>query len=157
VSCRFLLPIQSLSSFLEISVGGKRRVPWSQLQQSRDDYIESKYLPEGVTLKQYYHLCKTDVELILEHWTERQAAGMVPLRFKKAATDIRKNTRTSDEDEDEDDGMPGESARKDPPGGGGHHTGRASAEDGRSRPNGSELPSNDEVRHLGVLLGLEIS
>ena len=47
-------------------------------------------MPEQVTLKQYYHLCRDDVSAILEHWTRRQAAGEVSFRFKTAAV-LRQN------------------------------------------------------------------
>jgi hypothetical protein len=73
-----LLPIQSLSKSLELSIGkGKGRVPWTELQRAQDDYIKAKYLPEKVTLQQYYHLRQEDVHKLLKHWTERQAASEV--------------------------------------------------------------------------------
>jgi len=62
---------------------GKRRIPWTELERARGDYIEPKYLPKQVALKQYYHLRQKDVSDILEHWTRRQAAGKVPLCFMK--------------------------------------------------------------------------
>jgi hypothetical protein len=103
VSCQLLLPIQSLSTSLELSIGkGKGRVPWTELQRAQDDYIEAMYLPENVTLKQYYHLRQEDVHELLKHWTERQAAGEVPFEFKKKVKPARRNKRTSDADSDAD-------------------------------------------------------
>jgi hypothetical protein len=107
VSCRPLLTIQSLSQFLDISSGKrKRRVPWTQLQKALVDYIEPKYLPEQVTLKQYYHLSQVDVNSMLKHWTRRQAAGKVPFCFRKVAKATQENADTLEEnDADADSDM----------------------------------------------------
>ena len=84
----------------------KARVPWAELQRAREEYILSKYLPTQVVLKQYYHLRQIDVNSILRHWVRRQAAGMVPLYFKKVTKAIPQrsgdgfDTGSSDEDED---------------------------------------------------------
>jgi hypothetical protein len=64
---------------------GKQRVPWTELQRAQNESIELEYLPEQVTLKQYYHLCRDDVSAILKHWTWRQAAGEVSFHFKMVA------------------------------------------------------------------------
>jgi hypothetical protein len=62
------------------------RVPWSKLDKHRQEYIKSEYLPEeNIELKQYYHLLQGDIDLMLKHWVERQAAGKIPLKFRKAA------------------------------------------------------------------------
>lgn len=87
-------PILPLRQFLEISTGaGKGRVPWTELQRAQGDYIEPKYLPKEVTLKQYYHLCQDEVNALLDHWTQRQAAGEVPFSFRKAVKAIRQKKR----------------------------------------------------------------
>jgi hypothetical protein len=80
------------------------------LKKARNNYIEDKYLPENVTLEQYYHLRQDDVNAMLKHWTERQAAGEVPFRFKKEVAALvaaaRKNNRTPEEnDADSDSGL----------------------------------------------------
>lgn len=74
---------------------GKGRVPWTELQRARGDYIKEEYFPKHVTLKQYYHFRQQDIRAILGHWTWRQAASKVPFRFKKAAKAIHQNTRAS--------------------------------------------------------------
>ena len=61
------------------------------------DYIDSKYLPEQVSLKQYYHLVQEDVNALLEHWTRRQAASEVPLSFKKVAKTVWPNKHALEE------------------------------------------------------------
>ncbi|KAH9025353.1 hypothetical protein EDB83DRAFT_2319893 [Lactarius deliciosus] len=63
--------------------GGKGRVPWAKLREAQGDFIAAKYLPEGVTLTQYHHLCLKDANALLKHWIQRQAAGKVPFCFKK--------------------------------------------------------------------------
>lgn len=87
-----LLPIYSPSG------AGKGRVPWTELQRAQGSYIKPKYLPkQQVTLRQYYHICREDTDALLEHWTRRQAAGKVPLRFRKVVRGIGQNERTSEE------------------------------------------------------------
>jgi hypothetical protein len=113
VSCRALLPIQSLSQCLEISNGTRKaRVPWTRLQKAQADYIEPKYLPKRVTLKQYYHLTRQDVNAILKHWTRRQAAGKVPFCFRRA---VQENSDASDESNADSDSdiCPSEEAEED--------------------------------------------
>ena len=86
MSCRSLLPIHSLSQFLEINKRSKKgRVPWAKLEASPLNYIKPRYLPKNVTFKQCHHLCKEHVNTLLEFWFKRQAAGKVPLRFRKSA------------------------------------------------------------------------
>jgi len=95
------LPIDTADSvtsrFLEMSTGtGKGRVPWAKLQRAQGDYIEAKYLPEEVALKQYYHLRQEDVNAILGHWAKRQSDGKVPLLFKKAVRATCHNVHISE-------------------------------------------------------------
>src|SRR6266702_4525231 len=73
----------SLMNLSEISVGGgKGRIPWARLKEAPGDFILSKYLLASVTLTQYHHICQEDVNALLKHWTQRQAAGEIPFRFK---------------------------------------------------------------------------
>ena len=69
------------------------------LKKAQNSYIEDKSLPKNVTLEQYYHLRQDDVNTMLKHWTERQAAGEVPFRFKKEVTAAWKNNRTPEEND----------------------------------------------------------
>ena len=75
---------------------GKGRVPWTELQRARGDYIKEEYLPRHVTLKQYYHFRQQEVRAILGHWMRRQAASKVLFRFKKAAKAIPQKSRASE-------------------------------------------------------------
>ena len=80
---------------LVLTTGAKNgRIPWGRLQKHRDDYIKPKYLPEDIEIKGFHHLLQDHVNSMLKHWTERQAAGKVPLEFKKA-------TMASSEDDDD--------------------------------------------------------
>ena len=63
--------------------GGKGRVPWARLEEARAQYILAEYLPNDVTLTQFHHIRLEDADALLKHWTQRQAAGEIPLRFKK--------------------------------------------------------------------------
>ena len=40
-------------------------------------------MPKDVTLRQYYHILWQDVNAILKHWLQRQAASKVLFAFKK--------------------------------------------------------------------------
>ena len=82
---------------LEMSVSkGKGQVPWSKLEKDQLNYIEAKYLPENLTLKEVHHLCQEEVDGILKHWTHRQAADEVPFTFR-APRPIQQNNRTVEE------------------------------------------------------------
>ena len=71
--------------FSEMALGGgKGRIPWTQLHQAQGDYVLQEYLLAGVTLTQY-HIRLEDANSLLQHWTTRQAAGLIPFRFKKVA------------------------------------------------------------------------
>ncbi|KAF8259614.1 hypothetical protein EI94DRAFT_1813057 [Lactarius quietus] len=77
---RYLTEMHQLASG-----GGKGRIPWMQLHQVQGDYILQEYLPAGVTLTQYHHICLGDANALLQHWTTRQAAGQIPFHFKDVA------------------------------------------------------------------------
>ncbi|KAN0139582.1 hypothetical protein V8E53_002611 [Lactarius tabidus] len=69
-------------SLIRIAAGGSRgRVPWSQLQESRGEYINPKYLLEGITLAQFHHIHLKDINSLLQHWMQRQASREIPFRF----------------------------------------------------------------------------
>lgn len=68
-------------------------------------------MPEGVFLKQYYHLRQADVNAMLEHWTQRQAASKIPFLFRKAIRAIRKK-RTREENNSDVDMEPAEEAEE---------------------------------------------
>lgn len=134
-----MLLVLSLSRILAIyNNTGKIRVPWSKLERAREEYIEDRYMPEDdVVLKQYYHLVKDDVNAMLKHWTERQADGKLPLRFKhvpKPKT-IRKKKRT-EEESDTDSGMASEEAEDDAEV---NMTSDEEAEDDRQHDNGRRV------------------
>lgn len=48
-----------------------------------NEYISSKYLPEDIRFNNPSHMSKSDVARILFHWRKRQAAGKVPLKFRR--------------------------------------------------------------------------
>jgi hypothetical protein len=52
------------------------------MQENQDQFILPEYLPNGCTLTQCHHMHKEDVNAVLKHWTDRQAAGEIPFRFK---------------------------------------------------------------------------
>jgi hypothetical protein len=65
-----------------VSGGGKGRIPWARLQKAQGDYVLDEYLPTGVTLVQYHHICLRDANSLLQHWTARQVAGQIAFHFK---------------------------------------------------------------------------
>ena len=54
------------------------------MQDNQADYILPEYLPEGINLTQIYHMHLGDLNSLLQHWTQRQDAGEITFRFKKA-------------------------------------------------------------------------
>ena len=62
-----------------------------------------------MTLKQYHHLRKEDVNTLLEYWFERQAAGKLPLRFRKSA---RKSASEEENGSNADMGLPEEAEER---------------------------------------------
>jgi hypothetical protein len=87
---------QSLTWPSDISLGKKGRIPWAKIENSRDDYIDPKFLPEGITLKQFHHLRVKDATSILEHWMNRRAKGKTPFRFKEMDKSARRERANSD-------------------------------------------------------------
>jgi hypothetical protein len=162
VSCRSLLPIQSLSRFLGISIGkGKARIPWATLKGAPNDFIEEKYLPKNIALDQYYHLVQDDVNAMLKHWTERQAAGEVPFQFKKEVKVARKNKRTQEENavdaDAESDGEP-QGDRQSGGGSQGPWNGEFRGEGGSNNSNEPALPGQglgnaaEDINRVGWFL-----
>ncbi|KAH9035545.1 hypothetical protein EDB85DRAFT_1889308 [Lactarius pseudohatsudake] len=91
------------------SEGRKGRIPWTRVREAQQDYILDKYLPAGVTLTQYHHICLGDANALLQHWTTRQAAGQTPFCFKQGDKNSRRsktaNIGTGNGDEADLDGI----------------------------------------------------
>lgn len=96
----FYSQLSHLNKISEIVAGGgKARIPWARLIEAQGDFILAKYLPNGVTLAQFHHIRVDDANALLKHWTQRQAAGEIPFRFKKFDKADRRGRRASaDED-----------------------------------------------------------
>ena len=102
------------------------------MQWAQHEYIDPIYLPDGVILKQFYHIHEKKIEAILEQWTREQDSGNIPLKFKKAI----KDTRTAKEaDADADADVEGEDSED-------RH------DDGRSQPeaDGQAQANDDDAR-----------
>ena len=104
------LPIFAADSvaqpILEISIGkGKGRVPWRKLEEDQLNYIEAKYLPENITLKQFHHLHREEVNSMLKHWLHRQAAGEVPFTFRTPRPIQQNNCTVEESNADADMGL----------------------------------------------------
>jgi hypothetical protein len=56
--------------------------------------ILEEYLPTGVNLSQFHHIRLEDADSLLKHWTQRQAAGEITLRFHKVAKASSDEVRT---------------------------------------------------------------
>ncbi|KAG1867659.1 hypothetical protein F4604DRAFT_1927444 [Suillus subluteus] len=64
---------------------GKDRavVPWSAITQGQDDFVERRYLPEDVDLKEPSKLQNWDTTALLNFWYAQQESGEGPaFRFK---------------------------------------------------------------------------
>jgi hypothetical protein len=81
----------------EISIkSSKGSIPWKHLETAQDDFIDPKYLPEGAQVTQFHHIRSKDAIAMLKHWTARQAAHEIPLRFKETVKVPRHGKRPSD-------------------------------------------------------------
>ena len=83
--------------------GGKGRIPWARMKEAQDDFILSKYLPNGIILMQYHHIRLDDANALLQHWMQRQAAREIPLQFKN---NIKANCCGTQASEDGDTSTP---------------------------------------------------
>jgi hypothetical protein len=93
------------------------------MKEAQGDFILAKYLPNGVTISQYHHICLKDANALLKHWTQRQAAGEVALRFKK----VGKANKQASADDDASTGV-----------GQGVHLAGVPREDGEYREQGDD-------------------
>ena len=76
---------------------GKGRIPWARIREAQGDFILPQYLPNGITLTQYHHIQVNDANALLQHWTQRQAAGEIPFRFKNNFKGNRPSLRASED------------------------------------------------------------
>jgi hypothetical protein len=65
------------------------------MQEDQDDYILPEYLPQGLTLNNFYHMRIHDLDTLLQHWAQRQASGQIPFRFKNVGRLDRYGKRAS--------------------------------------------------------------
>lgn len=77
------------------------------------EFIKPKYLPKNVTLRQYHHLHRDEVDALLKHWVRRQAAGKPPLRFREMVKDDLQNEHIPEENNADADMEPGGEAEED--------------------------------------------
>ena len=84
-----------ISGFAEGS--SKGRIPWARIKAAQGDFILPQYLPNGITLTQYHHIRVNDANALLQHWTQRQAAGEITFRFKNNFKDNRPILRASED------------------------------------------------------------
>jgi hypothetical protein len=119
-----------------------------ELQRAQGNYIKPKYLPQQVALKQFYHLTRKDINAILKHWTQRQAAGKVPFRFKNAAKAIQRNKPTTEGNSADADMSPGEESEEDLQSDDGSQAWVGRALEGNSSSNGSTEQAHTS-RNLG--------
>ncbi|KAF8266107.1 hypothetical protein EI94DRAFT_1701992 [Lactarius quietus] len=82
-----------------VAGGSKGRIPWVRLSEAPDDFILPQYLPNGITLTQYHHICVKDADALLKHWTQRQAAREILFRFKNGVNTNRCGKKVSVNDD----------------------------------------------------------
>ncbi|KAG1841523.1 hypothetical protein F4604DRAFT_1690356 [Suillus subluteus] len=119
-----------LTSHYRMCSGKDRAVmPWSAITQGQDDFVERRYLPEDVDLKEPSKLQNWDTTALLNFWYARQESGEGPaFQFKawknqdgdmdsstESGSDAKNDTHhmEDDADEDLDDGrLPRKTPRK---------------------------------------------
>ncbi|KAG2097951.1 uncharacterized protein F5147DRAFT_777815 [Suillus discolor] len=100
----------------------KASVPWSAVREAQDDFIEPKFLPAGVKIKDLSKLQLHEADRLLEFWHQRQK-DTVPSTFefkgwqdhnkemrepvKRTSGQVEQDLSTEEEDHDEGamDGM----------------------------------------------------
>jgi hypothetical protein len=99
LNCHFLQSACSPIQISGVAAGtSKVRVPWRRLREAPEEFIDSDYLPMGVTLTQCHHLRVKDANTLLKHWTQRKADGKIPLQFRKDENAGRIGKQASAED-----------------------------------------------------------
>lgn len=111
------------------------------LQTASRKCIKPKYLPKGVTLQQYYHMCLNEVEALLKHWTKRQDDGKVPFCFRKDFKGDLQDEHTAEPVDPGADMAPGEEVENHPQDGDGSQAQGDGASREDSGSNAAENPS----------------
>ncbi|THH15730.1 hypothetical protein EW146_g4795 [Bondarzewia mesenterica] len=80
-------PVTKLTEIYSLSTGqasanAKSTVPWSDLKEHRDDYMDEQYLPDGYLMKEPSKMVRTDVVQLINHWKARQAEDEELVVFK---------------------------------------------------------------------------
>lgn len=57
------------------------KVPWGQITNSPDKYIDAKFRPTTVIIREPWRMQVLDLRLLLAFWQTRQKAGQPVLRF----------------------------------------------------------------------------
>ncbi|THH15119.1 hypothetical protein EW146_g5308 [Bondarzewia mesenterica] len=65
-----------------VHVNAKSTVPWSDLKEHRDDYMDEQYLSDGYLMKEPSKMMRTDVVQLINHWKARQAEDEELVVFK---------------------------------------------------------------------------
>lgn len=87
-----------LNNFTETATnGGRGRIPWVRLKEAQDNFVLPEYLPNGFILTQYHHIRLEDANTLLQHWTQRQASGEIPFRFKNNPEANKRGKRASED------------------------------------------------------------
>ncbi|THH05568.1 hypothetical protein EW146_g9869 [Bondarzewia mesenterica] len=68
--------------YREASANAKSTVPWSDLKEHRDDYMDEQYLPDEYLMKEPSKMVRTDVVQLIDHWKARQAEDEELVVFK---------------------------------------------------------------------------
>lgn len=58
-----------------------RSIPWMRLERHPQNFVASKYIPGGVSLKDPEKMSGADRHTLLEHWRNRQRMGKITLKF----------------------------------------------------------------------------
>ncbi|KAF8261280.1 hypothetical protein EI94DRAFT_1705653 [Lactarius quietus] len=99
-TCKKLLIDKFMTQLYKVAAGGgKGRIPWVRLSEAPDDFILPQYLRNGITLTQYHHIRVEDIDALLKHWTQRQAAREILFQFKNSVNANRHGKKVSVNDD----------------------------------------------------------
>ena len=69
------------------------------MRESQGNFILPEYLPHDTVLTQFHHMRVDELNSLLQHWTQRQASGEIPFRFKTIEKIDRQRKRASTVDD----------------------------------------------------------
>ncbi len=106
-TCSIILLQQPTYLMVEEFCGdSKASVPWGELAKDQFKYIDPKFIPEGVDLREPTKMQQEELNVLYSHWCELLKEEDFDIKFEDSAADLykkKKGKKTEDQDEEEID------------------------------------------------------